>query len=110
MKEIGYIDVDGLSDITGKELYIEGNYDFENGFRVGFQKAMELNKTNFDESDMLAIYEDGIINSDGRGPVLGLSYFRHRINIIKQQSLVPKQYNVEVQLTDGIYTVTKIIK
>lgn len=39
-----------LSLDIGKEFYIEGNYDFENGVRKGYTKARE--KYEFSESDL----------------------------------------------------------
>ena len=53
----GY-DLDELVKNMGKEFYVGGNYDFENGVKEGFLKALKiLGDKKFSEDDVISMIE-----------------------------------------------------
>ena len=86
--ERGY-DLDELVVKVGKEFYVGGNYDFENGVKKGFLKAIELlGDKKFNEEDIAVAYDRGQILNIKGGQQSGKNYVK---------SLQQTEFDVEVE-------------
>lgn len=85
--------VEELSLKMGLELYVGGNYDFENGVRKGYNQALEDNKDKkYTETDI----KNAIIRAYSMmGNTIDVGYFNEVI-----QSLQPKT-EWEVEFVNG---------
>jgi hypothetical protein len=91
------VDVEKLAEEMGKQFYNGGNYDFENGVRKGFNKAMELNKDKvFTLSDMKRAFNCG-------RDLESINRFEDWRTFTKFiDSLQPTEIEVEIEMEDKI--------
>jgi hypothetical protein len=82
----GY-DLDELVKNMGTEFYVHGNYDFENGVKEGFLKALEiLGDKKFSEEDIQNFIDS---ENPGQYPYIALQ--------LKQKS---NEFDVEVEMEE----------
>lgn len=93
--------VEELSLKMGLELYVGGNYDFENGVRKGYNQALEDNKEKkYTEEDMVKAIRMARKGYDEFGES---GFIRHGFDYSEKdviQSLQPKT-EWEVEFVDG---------
>lgn len=96
------VDVEKLAEEMGKQFYNGGNYDFENGVRKGFNKAMELNKDKeFTLEDMQECWDSAhqAGRFEGKGIAEGnWQTFKTYIEDLQQ----PTEIEVEMEMEDKI--------
>ena len=101
-KRIGWFDVEKIAVDMGLEFYIGGNYDFENGVRKGFQKALELTG-RFTEEDIKQAYYQG--RKDAVNSVTNKLDFINPDEYIQSLS---QHWEVEYKEENGVYKVLSI--